>query len=45
MSRTTGTPECAIAGEAERIVTGDRAMLELGQHKGIYIIKLSDYLQ
>jgi uncharacterized protein len=36
--------ECAVAAAAERIVTGDRAMLELGQFQDIRIITLADYL-
>lgn len=36
--------ECAFAGEAEAIVTGDRAMLELGEYKGIRILGLGNYL-
>ncbi|MEK6775987.1 MAG: putative toxin-antitoxin system toxin component, PIN family [bacterium] len=37
--------ECAIAGKADVIVTGDRAMLRLGEYEGIKIINLSQYLQ
>jgi uncharacterized protein len=36
--------ECAIASGAERIITGDRAMLDLRQHQEIQIISLADYL-
>jgi putative PIN family toxin of toxin-antitoxin system len=36
--------ECAIAAGAERIVTGDRAMLDLGQCQDVQIITLADYL-
>lgn len=36
--------ECAIAGRATAIVTGDKAMLALGEHAGIRLISLSDYL-
>lgn len=36
--------ECAIAAGAERIVTGYRAMLDLGQYQDIQIITLADYL-
>ncbi len=37
--------ECAIAGKADLIVTGDRAMLRLGNYEGIRIINLNQYLQ
>ena len=36
--------ECAIAGRAEVIVTGDRALLTLGEYRGVRIITLRDYL-
>jgi putative PIN family toxin of toxin-antitoxin system len=36
--------ECAMAGEADVIVTGDRAMLKLQSYRGIHIISLSGYL-
>jgi uncharacterized protein len=36
--------ECAIAAKSKRIVTGDRAMLDLGQYHDIRIITLADYL-
>jgi putative PIN family toxin of toxin-antitoxin system len=36
--------ECAIAGRAEAIVTGDRALLALGEYRGVRIITLRDYL-
>jgi len=36
--------ECAIAAGAERIVTGDRAMLDLGQYQDVQIITLADYV-
>ena len=36
--------ECAIAGHAEAIVTGDRALLTLGEYRGVRIITLRDYL-
>ncbi|MEO8717292.1 MAG: putative toxin-antitoxin system toxin component, PIN family [Burkholderiales bacterium] len=36
--------ECAVAAEAEAIVTGDRAMLALGEHAGVRIVSLADYL-
>lgn len=36
--------ECALAGDAQTIVTGDRAMLALGEFRGIRIVALSSYL-
>ena len=36
--------ECAVAGDADLIVTGDRAMLALGEYQGIRIISLATYL-
>ena len=36
--------ECAVAGHADIIVTGDQAMLELGQHKGIRVVTLKAFL-
>ena len=36
--------ECATAGGADVIVTGDRAMLKLESYRGIHIISLSGYL-
>lgn len=36
--------ECAIAGKADVIVTGDQAMLRLSQHAGVPIINLGDFL-
>jgi putative PIN family toxin of toxin-antitoxin system len=36
--------ECAKAGEADCIVTGDKAMLRLGSYQGIRIISLRQYL-
>jgi putative PIN family toxin of toxin-antitoxin system len=37
--------ECAVAGGADLIVTGDKAMLELLEFEGIRIVSLRDYLQ
>jgi putative PIN family toxin of toxin-antitoxin system len=37
-------PECALAGGAEAIVTGDHALLALGNFEGIRIITLRRYL-
>jgi putative PIN family toxin of toxin-antitoxin system len=36
--------ECAVAGKASKIVTGDKAMLALGEYAGIRLISLSAYL-
>jgi len=36
--------ECAIEGNADAIVTGDRALLELRDYTGVRIISLGDYL-
>ena len=37
--------ECAIAGRAEAIVTGDKAMLALKTYRHIRIISLSEFLR
>jgi putative PIN family toxin of toxin-antitoxin system len=37
--------EYALAGRAEAIVTGDRALLSLGEYSGVRIISLRDYLE
>jgi putative PIN family toxin of toxin-antitoxin system len=37
--------ECAVSGKADAIVTGDRAMLRLGQYADISIITLRDFLE
>lgn len=36
--------ECAVAGKADAIVTGDKAMLELQEYQGVRILTLKDYL-
>jgi putative PIN family toxin of toxin-antitoxin system len=36
--------ECAVAGGAEAIVTGDRAMLALDSYEGVKIIPLRQFL-
>jgi len=36
--------ECAESGHADAIVTGDKEMLLLKQHRGIPLISLRDYL-
>lgn len=37
--------ECAIAGRAQAIVTGDQAMLGLREFRGILVLTLRDYLE
>jgi putative PIN family toxin of toxin-antitoxin system len=37
--------ECALAGRAEAIVTGDRALLALSEYKSVRLISLRDYLE
>jgi putative PIN family toxin of toxin-antitoxin system len=36
--------ECAVEGKADVIVTGDKAMLALGEYQGIRLISLAGYL-
>ena len=36
--------ECALAGRADAIVTGDSALLELGDFRGVRVISLRAYL-
>jgi uncharacterized protein len=36
--------ECAVTAKAEVIVTGDQAMLELGEYRGIRILSLKNFL-
>lgn len=36
--------ECALAGRAEAVVTGDHALLALGEFRGVRVISLRDYL-
>ena len=36
--------ECAVAGRADTIVTGDRKVLRLGRHEGIEIVTLRVFL-
>lgn len=35
--------ECAVEGKADAIVTGDKAMLVLGEYQGIRLISLAEY--
>ena len=37
--------ECAVAGGADAIVTGDRAMLALREYRGVRILDLRSYLE
>lgn len=37
--------ECAVAGRADAIVTGDQAMLRLGAYRKIRIISLKEFLE
>lgn len=36
--------ECAVAGHADAIVTGDRALLALGTFRGVRLLTLAGYL-
>ena len=36
--------ECAVAGCARRVVTGDKAMLAIGEHDGIVVVSLGSWL-
>ncbi|MDQ0287864.1 putative PIN family toxin of toxin-antitoxin system [Desulfofundulus luciae] len=37
--------ECAIAGESDYIISGDKHLLELKNYRGISILRASDFLQ
>jgi putative PIN family toxin of toxin-antitoxin system len=37
--------ECAVTGNADLIVTGDRAVLELGEFEGVRLVSLREYLE
>lgn len=37
--------ECAFAGKADAIVTGDKELLQLGTYRGVRLISLKDYLK
>ncbi len=37
--------ECAMYGKADLLVTGDKEMLQLREHKGVKIISLKEYLE
>lgn len=36
--------ECAVAGRADMIVTGDKNLLELREYRGVRIVSLREYL-
>lgn len=36
--------ECAVDGEAEYIITGDKHLLNLKSYKGIKILKVKEFL-
>ena len=36
--------ECAVAAGAERIVSGDRHLLSLGEFRGIKIVRVADFI-
>lgn len=36
--------ECAIAGRAHAIVTGDRALLDLREYRGVKVLSLREFL-
>ena len=37
--------ECALAGGADLVVTGDKEMLALGSWRGMHIVSLAKYLE
>lgn len=37
--------ECAVVGQAQFLVSGDRHLLELGNHQGIQIVKAAEFLK
>ena len=37
--------ECALKGKADAIVTGDKAMMALGEFEGVKIISLKEFLK
>lgn len=37
--------ECSVAGKVDAVVTGDKAMLELQEFKGVRMLSLKDYLR
>jgi uncharacterized protein len=37
--------ECALAGRAQAIVTGDKAFLALKEYRGVRVLSLAEYLE
>ena len=37
--------ECALAARADAVVTGDRAILDLGEYKGVRMLTLRNFLR
>jgi len=37
--------ECALSGEADLLVTGDKKILQLREYKGVKIVSLREYLE
>jgi uncharacterized protein len=37
--------ECALAGRAQVVVTGDKALLALKEYRGIRVLSLAEYLE
>jgi putative PIN family toxin of toxin-antitoxin system len=37
--------ECAVTGQADLLVTGDREVLSLGEYEGVQIVTLREYLE
>jgi putative PIN family toxin of toxin-antitoxin system len=37
--------ECALSGDADVVVTGDKEMLRLKEYEGVKIITLKEYLE
>ena len=37
--------ECAVTGHADLIVTGDRAMIELGVFEDVRVLSMREYLE
>jgi uncharacterized protein len=37
--------ECAVGGRADRLVTGDKHLLNLGFYEGVRIVRLADFLK
>lgn len=37
--------ECAVAARADLIVTGDEALLALGEYEGVRVVRLGDYVR